>query len=106
MIAEEEAEQLLDRLQVIEEQESDRQRRKNLAEIDNQTEFQRLWRIKYSELYGDQIFADTFGGENTMEISMMADVEGLMGLTEDDIDKQCIELFSDAPIQFQKGNDA
>ena len=51
--AEEEAEQLLDRLQVIEEQESDRQRSKNLAEIDNQTEFQRLWRIKYSELYGD-----------------------------------------------------
>jgi hypothetical protein len=53
MHAEEEAEELLDRLQIIEEQESDRQRRKNLAEIDNQTEFQRLWRIKYSELYGD-----------------------------------------------------
>jgi hypothetical protein len=39
MHAEEEAEELLDRLQIIEEQESDRQRRKNLAEIDNQTEF-------------------------------------------------------------------
>ena len=37
--AEEEAEQLLDRLQIIEEQESDRQRSKNLADIDNQTEF-------------------------------------------------------------------
>jgi hypothetical protein len=53
MIAEEEAEKLLDRLQIIEEQESERQRSKNLAAIDNQTEFQRLWRIKYSELYGD-----------------------------------------------------
>ena len=35
MLAEEEADGLLDRLQIIEEQESDRQRRKNLAEIDN-----------------------------------------------------------------------
>jgi hypothetical protein len=99
MLAEEEAEVLLDRLQIIEEQESDRQRRHNLAEIDNQTEFQRLWRIKYSELYGDQIFADTFG-DATMETSMMADVEGLMGMTEDEIDKQCIEYFTTAPIAF------
>lgn len=102
MLAEEEAEVLLDRLQIIEEQESDRQRRHNLAEIDNQTEFQRLWRIKYSELYGDQIFADTFG-DATMETSMMADVEGLMGMTEDEIDKQCIEYFTTAPIAFQNG---
>jgi len=32
---------------------------------------------------------------------MMADVEGLMGMTEDDIDKQCIEYFTEAPMQFQ-----
>ena len=101
LLAEEEAETLLDRLQIIEELESERQRRKNLADIDNQTEFQRLWRIKYSELYGDQIFADTFGTyDQTMEFSMMQDLEGLMGMSEDEVDKQCIEYFTDAPMQF------
>ena len=44
--------------------------------------------MKYSELYGDQIFSDTFGGsDETMELSLMADIEGLMGMTEEDIDK-------------------
>jgi hypothetical protein len=35
-----------------------------------------------------------------METSMMADVEGLMGMTEDEIDQQCVEIFTDAPIKF------
>jgi hypothetical protein len=41
-----------------------------------------------------------------METSMMADVEGLMGMTEDEIDQQCVELFTDAPIKFSRGGDS
>ena len=37
---------------------------------------------------------------------MIADVEGLMGLTEEEIDQQCVELFSDAPIAFKRGGNS
>lgn len=60
-IAEEEAKEHLERLQVIEEQENERAKRRKVAEIEDQTEFERLWRLKYTELYGGNILGNDLG---------------------------------------------
>ena len=74
-MAQEEASEHLQRLAIIEEQEADRTRRRKLAEIESQTEFERLWRLKYTELYGGSILG-------TLNI---AD-ESLMGFNDEEIE--------------------
>lgn len=68
-------------------------KRKKLAEIENQTEFERLWRLKYTELYGDSLLPTGVGSSFVEEL---AD-----GHTEEDIDLQCTELFFNSPIPFK-----
>lgn len=70
-----------------------------MTEIESQTEFERQYRLKYAELYADQIFADEFG--QNMDESIMDDAD-LMGMSEEEIDKQCSDIFGEAPpIQFK-----
>ena len=64
-LAEQEAKQILINLKLIEEQEKLRQKKKKLAEIEQQTEFERTWRLNYAELYANQFnFGDN---ENPFE---------------------------------------
>jgi hypothetical protein len=71
-----------------------------MAEIESQTEFERLWRLKYAELYADQIFVDEFG--TGMDESVLLEDADLMGLSEEEIDKQCQDMFGDPPIKFNQ----
>jgi len=96
LMAEEEAEQLLNRLKIIEEQESERQRRRQQAESLQQTEFERIWREQYGEIYNDE-----FNGHMNDSMTTANYEEDLMGMSEEEIDKHCIEYFTDAPIQFK-----
>ena len=58
-----------------------------MAEIESQTEFERLWRLKYAELYADQIFIDEFGP--AMDENALLEDADLMGISEQELDKQC-----------------
>jgi len=78
-MAEEEAKEHLERLQVIEEQEGERTKRRRIAEIEDQTEFERLWRLKYTELYGGNILGNDLG-------SSFED-ETIVGFSDQDIDQ-------------------
>ena len=96
LVAEEEAETLINRLKIIEEQESERQRRRQQAESLRQTEFERMWREQYAELYNDQFNVNLDDSMTTTNYE-----EDLMGMSEEEIDKHCIEYFTESPIQFK-----
>ena len=76
------------RLKVIEEEDNERQRRKKMAEIESQTEFERMWRLKYAELYADQLVIAND------EDPFLADD---FGLTKDELHEEVMNMFGDAP---------
>lgn len=40
-------------------------KRRKLAEIESQTEFERLWRLRYTELYGGTILGNQIGANDS-----------------------------------------
>jgi len=55
-----------------------------------------MWREQYAELYMDQYQSDLNESITTTNFE-----EDLMGMNEEEIDKYCIDYFTEAPIIFQ-----
>ena len=75
-------------MKIIEEEDNRRQRRKRAAEIESQTEFERTWRLRYAELYADQLVIATD------EDPLLA---GDLGLTQEELREEAMNIFGDAP---------
>lgn len=73
---------------MIEEEDNERQRRKKMAEIESQTEFERMWRLKYAELYADQLVIAND------EDPFLADD---FGLTKEELQEEVMNIFGDTP---------
>ena len=116
-LAEEEAEQLLRRLKIIEEEEADRKKKKHDANI----EHMKTMKIKQAELEVERlksggafttttktytvtqpVYLDETDEDITIteQIAAFGDAD-LMGITEDEVDAQCDELFDTPPIKFK-----
>jgi|TARA_B110001450_G_C17321217_1_gene359511 hypothetical protein len=58
-----------------------------------------MWREQYAELYNDQFNVNLDDSMTTTNYE-----EDLMGMSEEEIDKHCIEYFTESPIQFKARN--
>lgn len=127
---EEEAEFLLRRLKMIEEEDADRAKRRHISELEAQAEADKLMRLKEAERHAENYvfnnanrhvppttqyirdespdfplsqvgYADT----DQSESQIFETDEDLLGITTDELEDQCNELFSDTPIPFVRSKE-
>lgn len=122
---EEEAEFLLKRLKMIEEEDADRAKRRHISELEAQAEADKLLRLKEAERHAENY---VFNNANRLlqpskpirdespdfplsqvgyeeeysqtQSEIFQTDEDLLGITNDELEDQCNELFSDTPIPF------
>jgi len=106
-LGEEEAEQLLKRLKLIEEEESERKKKKKMAEMELKAEHEKKMRVMRET---ERVVVKAPRAVPTTNSAYMAEPEfssaafgdeDLMGITEEEVDKQCDELFDTTPIKFK-----
>ena len=113
-LAEEEAELLLRRLRNIEEEEAERIKKMRLVQLEHQVETEKLKKLRHAEMEteryklmqiqsqhdGTILPAEHFGNET----AAYGDFD-LLGISEEELDQQCDELFNEAPIEFKPRKD-
>lgn len=118
-LAEEEAAVMLARLRAVEEEEAERRKQKRIKALEQELYQQKLKNLKRAELEAERMKAQHFKLINSQRLYTTYNVEytyedGLvnenildendfdnLGITEDELDLQCDELFMTPPIPFK-----
>lgn len=119
-LAEEEAAVMLQRLRAVEEEEAERRKQKRIKALEQELYQQKLRNLKRAELEAERLKSQHFKMINskrlytTYQVEYTTGLEGdyveetlndddidALGITEDELDLQCDELFMTAPIVFK-----
>ena len=106
-IAEEEAQQLLARLKIIEEEEAERKKKKQLEELEAKAELDKARRLREAEMHAERMrLGQTYTIETIETENTLTQEEDILGISEEELDRQCDDLFAETPIKFKpKKND-
>lgn len=124
-LVEEEASVMLTRLKAVEEEEAERRKQKRIKRLEQELYQEKLKNLKRAELEAEKLKNSHFKMINSKRVYtstsyvgsldydqpfvsdslempiMMEDDLSSLGITEDEIDMQCDELFLQAPIEFK-----
>jgi len=109
-LAEDEAELLLRRLRNIEEEEAERVKKMRLVQLEHQVETEKLRKLRHAEMEAERYKLQQLHSYN--DNSLLPEQFGpdssnidLHGISEEELDQQCDELFGEAPIVFKPRKD-